>query len=477
LLGLIFPGTPRRNNFMDRLPNAGQDIYRLIVTRRNGSEVLLSGRGNSWSLPSLGISHGQRVAEQLCAELYAKCGFRAYCLFVPTLAPGSPRCAVMEAPDLGGIASARSCWKPLDVATCAALESAEDRTIIEKSLEELDFYRREPNQGPFARAGWLLELLAWAQQQLDSFGICLTGAFSQLNASPAFSLIRLETNDSAVWFKAAGEPNRHELPITACITRLFPAYVPELLGVHAAWNGWLTRDVSGRTLDHGAEPSSWSKVAGALARLQILSIGNETDLLEGHCKDLRLPRLVEQIDPFIDRMREFMPAQEKQTPAPLTDPELTRLGGHLKQACSALCDVGLPDTLGHLDFNPGNILVSPERSVFLDWAEACVTNPLMTFEYLREHLRRNCPDNTHAIDDIVAIYTRPWLSFFSPDALRKATVISPLVAVFAYTVGTYTWRSREALLKPATAAYLRSLTRRMHREALAIFGRREPCLA
>jgi len=462
---------------MDRLRNTEQDTYRLIVTRRHGSEVLLSGRGNSWSLPSVGISQGQRIADQLCAKLYAQSGFRAYCLLVPTLPAAIGHCAVMELPGDSEIGSAGTCWRPFNVATRVGMESPDDRTVIETALAEWNQCLREPNQAPFARPGWLAELFAWVEQQLAPLGLHLTGPFRQLNASPSFSLIYLETNDSAVWFKAAGEPNRHELRVTACITRLFPAYVPELLGVHAAWNGWLTRNVSGSTLDHGAEPSSWSKAAEALARLQILSIGNEAELLEGQCKDLRLPRLVEQIDPFIDGMRECMAAQEKHAPPPLTDPELTRLGDHLKQACSALCDVGLPDTLGHLDVNPGNILVPPERSVFLDWAEACVTNPLITFEYLREHLRRNCPNNTHAIDDIVVLYTRPWLSFFSPDALRQATVVSPLVAVFAYAVGTNSWRSREALLEPVTAAYLRSLTRRMHREAVAIVGRREPCLA
>ena len=65
---------------MDRLRNTGQDTYRLIVTRRNGSEVLLSGRDNSWSLPSVGISQRQRIADQLCAKLYAQSGFRGLLL-------------------------------------------------------------------------------------------------------------------------------------------------------------------------------------------------------------------------------------------------------------------------------------------------------------------------------------------------------------------------------------------------------------
>jgi hypothetical protein len=453
-----------------------QEIYQLIVTRRHASEILLrSGSGSS--LPHVTILRGERIAEQLTAELYAQCGCQSYCLFVLTHAAEFPRCAVMEVPDLDELASEGTYWKPFNAVMRSAVESVGDRTVIERSLEELDFYRRELNAAPFARPGWLPELLAWAQPQLDSLGLRLTGAFTQLNASPAFSLIRLETNNSAVWFKATGEPNRHELPATACIERLFPGYVPELLAVHPAWNGWLTRDVLGTRLDQDAELSAWSKAAEDLARLQILSIGNEDELLEGQCKDLRSPGLVAQIDPFIDRMRELMASQEKQTPAPLTDPELTRLGNHLKQACSSLCELGLPDTLGHLDFNPGNIFILPGRSVFLDWAEGCVTNPLITFEYLREHLRRNHMNDLRAIEGMVAAYVRPWESFLSPHTFRQAMVMSPLVAVFVYAVAGNTWRWSEESLQPSVAAYFRSLARRMYRETLHSIERREQCPA
>jgi hypothetical protein len=233
----------------------------------------------------------------------------------------------------------------------------------------------------------------------------------------------------------------------------------------------------GTTLDELSESSAWERVAGSLAELQIHSMGRHTDLLENQCKDLRLPRIVEQIDPFIAHMAKLMAAQEKKTPPALSDPELGLLGNRLKQACSLLQALGFPDTLGHLDLNPGNILVSSERCVFLDWAEGCVTNPLITFEYLREHLRRIAVNEPQAVERLLTAYLRPWQPFFALDALKQATVVSPLVAVFAYAVGTNTWHSPETLLKPSVAGYFRSLTRRMYREMLLIDGRRERCPA
>jgi hypothetical protein len=453
------------------------DTYRLIVTRRNASEILLRPRGSTWCLPSVEIPRGQRIAEQLGAELYAQCGCRGYCLLVSALADELRRCAVMEVPSPNQIASTESFWKPRDAATYSSIEPAEDRTLIERSIEELSSCRRKPNEAPFARPGWLQELFAWANQRLEPWGVRLMGGFAQWNASATCSLIRLQTNKSAVWFKAAGGPNRHELAVTGCLARLFPGYVPELLGVHAAWNGWLMREIPGRTLDHSDDISPWLQTAAALARLQVQSIGKQTELLDAACLDLRLPRLIEEINPFVGRMRRLMAAQEKASPAPLTEPQLRYLRDCLNQACSRLLELSLPDTLGHIDFNPGNILVSPGRSVFLDWAEACLTNPLVTLEYFREHFRRNFSNDRTALEAATAAYTEPWQALVSMNDLKQAALFSPLVAVFAYAVGAGARRSSEPCGNSSEGAYLRSLARRMFREAGQLADRSELCLA
>jgi aminoglycoside phosphotransferase (APT) family kinase protein len=165
-------------------------------------------------------------------------------------------------------------------------------------------------------------------------------------------------------------------------------------------------------------------------------------------------------------MTELMAAQEKQSPAPLTELQLRFLGAQLKQAMELLFDVGLPDALGHIDFNPGNILVSPERCVFLDWTEGCLTNPLITFEYLREHLGRSQIKDAEGEQRISAAYLRPWHSSFSPKELARARTVSPLISVFVYAVASDTWKTADSLSNPRVAGYLRSLGRRMYREAI-----------
>ncbi len=462
---------------MESLHGTG-DSYRLIVTRRNASEILLLQNGHGWALPRVDIQQQQRVAEQLASEVGMGWGLEAYCLFVPTLRTsgriGEAKCAVMESVRHNDKAPAGTYWMPPSVAS--ACGEPGEAGAIKESLDELESYTRGERLGPFARPGWLRELFRWTQEQVAPLGLRVTGSFRQLNASPTFSLIRLETDDCPLWFKATGEPNSHELPVSLLLARLFPKHVPRILGVHPTWNGWLSAEASGTALDEISDCTAWERVAGELAELQIASIGKSAGLLEGRCKDLRLPETVKFIDPFLARMAEFMAAQEKRSPAPLANSELLSLGEGLKEGCSLLQSFGLPDTLGHMDFNPGNILLSPDHCVFLDWAEGCVTNPVITFEYLRRHMERGGVEEPAADSRLSAAYLRPWAAFFSPDDLRRALAAAPPVAVFVHAIAGDTWRTLDPVSNPALAGYFRSLTRRMYRDAVRAAEGSELCL-
>jgi hypothetical protein len=454
------------------------DAYRLIIIRRDATEILLSPKGHGSTLPCVEIRKQQRIAEQLTAEVRKGLGLESYCLFMPSSGlPGATAkvaCAVLECVKQNEKAPTGTYWMPVSAA--ADCGGAEEAAAIRNALAELASYSSGEKPGPFAKPGWLRELFEWAHEQTAPFGLRLTGDFQQFNASPTFSLTRLETDTAALWFKATGEPNERELPITLLLADLFPSHVPRILGVHTSWNGWLSREAEGRPLDELTGCPSWERAAEGLAEMQIESIGKVADLVDGKCKDLRLIEAATRIDPFLTRMQEFMRVQEKRSPSPLADTELLSLGAGLRESLSVLQGFGLPDTLGHLDCNPGNLVVSQERCAFLDWAEACVTNPLITFEYLRRHLERCAIEEPAADSRITAAYVRPWASFFSPDDLLRAVAAAPPVAAFVHAIAGDVWRTLDPVLNPALAAYFRSLTRRMYRDVMLSAERSEPCL-
>jgi hypothetical protein len=457
-----------------------KDTYRTIITRRRGTEVLLAASGPGWSLPRLEISSGQRLAEKLTEGISKNWGLHTYCLFIPNFVATAenackPKYALMESFTQNEKAHAGAYWMSFTAAIEGAALPGDECAAVKSSLQEMARYVAQPRSGPFARPGWIRELFDWVRDQIGPLGLRVTGGFQQFNASPSFSLIRIETTGPAVWFKATGEPNIHELPVTVALAHLFPCYLPRLLAIHAPWNGWLLREAPGSTLDNLMEPSAWTKTAETLAELQIASIGKGTELLERGCKDFRLGQLTEQIDPFLSCMTKLMAAQKKQPPTILTNSDIEFLGDELKKACLVLRGLGLPDTLGHIDFNPGNILVSPDGCVFLDWAEGCVGNPLITFEYFREYSNRHFIEDAELTHKIALAYLRPWQSLLRATDMTRGMALSPLIAVFGYAVSSHTWRTSEFLEHPAVAGSFRSLTRRMHREAVRITERSKLC--
>jgi hypothetical protein len=450
------------------------NTYSLVITRRSASEILLVANSSGWELPRIAIRPQRRVAEQVNAEVARRWGLEAYCLSFWTPSQGGDgRCAVMEAVR-DNQTPPETCWTPRASAKCV---EPQEMQMVRQSTDELDAHTKDGKACPFARPGWLRELFLWVRKQLAPSRLRLTGGFRQLNASPTFSLIRLEVERGAVWFEATGEPNAHELSITIALSQHFPLFIPQVLGVHSSWNGWLAREVPGGALDGIVDWPAWEQAAAGLAEFQIASIGKAAELLDANLKDLRIPILEERIDAFLARMGALMNAQEKRTPAPLVNSELRSLAELLKEACALLVSLNLPDTVGHVDFNPGNILISGNRCVFVDWAEGCITNPLLTFEYLCEHMGRSEIKTPLARERLVSAYLPAWSSVCSIEVLRRALTLSPLLAVFAYAVASDRWRSTNVIDDSILAGYFRSLTRRMYREAIHAAVRSEACLS
>jgi aminoglycoside phosphotransferase (APT) family kinase protein len=151
------------------------------------------------------------------------------------------------------------------------------------------------------------------------------------------------------------------------------------------------------------------------------------------------------------------------------------VGDRIQTALEALEALGIPESLGHLDLNPGNLVVSPERSVFLDWAEAYIGNPFITFQHLLEHLRRTAAVNSAFEKRLVSTYCSRWESMVARTAIDEALNIAPLLALFAYAAGTGMFRDMGRLQDPQFAGYLRGLARRMNREAEVLTTGSERC--
>lgn len=457
-----------------------RDTYLLIITRRNGSELLCLPDGPYHALPSVDIPLGERVAEPLRNTLKTHLDLDAYSLFTcpresPTGETSGTLFQVMECVHPDAPLPPTASWAPFRSLTIASFRDAEHSRRICDALESLSHHDDTHIEGPFGKPGWLREMCSWIAQQIEPMKIRLTGNFRQLNASSSFSLMRFETTGPAVWSKAVGKPKAHEFNVVSILTALFPEYLPPIVAVRPEWNAWLTTEADGNSPDAHSNFSVWKSIAARLAELQIASLHKTPRLMAAGCRDVSMPFLLNCTDEFFAIMAELMKQQTKTPPCTLTSTQLFGLKEQIKESLRLLAATGIPDALNHLDFNPGNIFVSGDRCTFVDWAEAAIGHPFLTFEYLFEQLTRLRPDHANRREELVAVYASQWEDFAPSCAVSDSLALTPLIAVFAYAVSTGTWREPETFANPKVAAYFRSLVRRMKREADALENRSLEC--
>jgi Phosphotransferase enzyme family len=461
-------------------PHQERETRRIILLRGTNPEVLVGFDGAHHALPQVEIPRRQRVAENLTAALRETCGVEAVSvssLETPSRESRSEkiRYAIMESLAPGAEAPREKEWVAIDCLVERSFRDPGDFQAAQQAVAQCTAYARETRCGPFGRLGWFPDLQRWVQEQIAAHGLHLNGRLRQLNASPTFCLIRFETDGPAVWFKAVGTPNQREYPVTLALARSFSCFVPQIIATRPECNGWLSLEAEGPILSECTTLAPWKGVAADLAELQIHSLGKSLQLLDPGARDLRAWALADFVEPFFQTMGELMERQNKVPPASLSREELRSLSARVQDALAVLGETRIPTTLGHLDINPGNVICSPVGSVFLDWAEAFVGHPFLTFTYLLEHFRRTLGKHRSQEAQLVAAYTSPWHAFFPETDIRRALKVAPLVAVFAYSTGNDLWTDLQKLEESRAGGCLRSLTRRMEREAHGLVERSVSC--
>lgn len=454
-----------------------KEEWRLVILGRDGSELLLRTEGGKYCLPKVEIPKWQRIAENLTSCIKERWNVDSVCL-LPLVGPrptdfssGPQYYQVLESRSNGSTPSDLR-WVNEVLLGREDLTRSEDFDILRRARSQTEAAKAS---GPFAKIGWLDELLSWIKPHLHPLGLTLTGNFKQLNASPSFSLIRLETDGPAVWFKAVGEPNLHEYEITTTLAQRHPRYFPKIIAIHPDWHGWLMEEANGAQLNDALRLEHWQIAVRSLASLQKDSAGESSTLVQAGCRDRRVASLLDLIDPFLEVIADLMQQQPKTPPVILTQEDLLKLGRILKETCARLQALGVPDSLGHCDFNPGNIIVTKGGCVFLDWAEAYAGCPFVTFEYLLAHLHKDHPERASWTDLIRQAYADEWKTFISAENRIEAFRLAPLLAVFVYALDGDAWRDPQRLRDPNLAKHMRSLSRRMHREAQALADLEVPC--
>jgi len=446
------------------------DSWRILLFARNGAEVLVLKRPRGLCLPVLQIPRHERVAAALNLEMKRTWNLETFCIAPfsvahPDQTSGVVHYYLVEVPGCEDLRRIAPKTMTLDALKAEAVSDVRDYLAIRRAMK-LDAVHLPPEQpGPFSECGAFQQISAWVEEQLQPRGRKWDRTFHQLHAGQSFALIRFGTNDGAVWFKATGGPNQRELAITKHLSALFPKFMPEIVSVRSDWNAWLTNQVAGTSLDCARDLDAWCCAASSLAELQVASVGHTSSILRAGAHNTRATVLLGKAGPFFAEIESLMDRQTKSDPPRLCRSEIRCLKERLTGALGRMASGAIPDTLNHLDLNPANLIKGSSLCTFLDWAEAAVGNPFFSFEYLRQHFLQTFGREPGAANTFRQSYVNVWRELLPDRAIELGMEFTPLLAPFAYAVNTLPWKPCDRNAQSESAGFLRSLTRRMYREA------------
>jgi Ser/Thr protein kinase RdoA (MazF antagonist) len=262
-----------------------------------------------------------------------------------------------------------------------------------------------PLRAPWARAAGVRELLGWAARHVR-----LTGRPGQYKSWNLAGLFRLPTAGGPVWLKAVAPFAAAEPAAIAAVAAVDPGLVPAVLA-----------DAPGRLLlAHVPGTTCWNAssqvVAEAVGRLATAQarIGQAPHGVA----DRRPEALAAAVDALLDG-----PVGAELDPAQL------RAARGLRHRWEMLVDCGLPDSLVHGDFHPGNWHChNGGPPVILDFSDAHLGNPVLdglrAIDYLPVDRRRAAADAWIAAWAAAAPRSRP----------AEALLIAEPLAHLAYAV-------------------------------------------
>jgi hypothetical protein len=215
----------------------------------------------------------------------------------------------------------------------------------------------------WAEPGGPARVLDWAAAELRALGRPLTGPPVQVKSWNLSCLFRLPTTAGRVWVKCTPPFLGREALAAGYVAEHDPDLVPTVLAATADGGCTLLADVPGRDCwDADAETVGevlprYVAVQAALAGHPLPGLPDRrVSTLATRAERLLAPDVTGELD-----------APERQA--------LARLIAELPDRAAAIAATGLPETLVHGDFHPGNWRSDGHRVVVFDWCEGRRAHP------------------------------------------------------------------------------------------------------
>ena len=268
----------------------------------------------------------------------------------------------------------------------------------------------QPLRAAYARPRGPTAELEWAYGVLAARGLEVVGPPVQVRTWNLSSLWRIPIEGEVVWLKSVPRFFAHEGELLAALGP--DPHLPVLLG--HGFGRILTREIPGEDL-YDASVAQRLRMIEVLVGLQQRWSEKVPQLLALGLPDWRGPAFRVAIESAFART---LPEIER-SDADVLEGFIAGLDRRLAE----LSTCGLPDTLVHGDFHPGNVRGGPHRLTLLDWADAAVGHPLLDQTAFLE--RAPAPERRL----LEAHWERTWRAAHpASDPRRARELLAPLAA-------------------------------------------------
>ncbi len=274
----------------------------------------------------------------------------------------------------------------------------------------------EPLRASWARPGGVAAIVVWADRALAALDIERTGPAEQIKTWNLSNILRIPTGDGVVWAKSVPPFFAHEGRLLRMLAEDRPGSVPTVIASSDPLATVLLEDL-GSDEQWDAPLDVLCRMVSTLVDVQDRNVRRIAELLDAGVPDLRRDRFHASILSLVRR------SDVRTTLASKDLHRLDALCDDLDRRLEALAACGVPETLVHGDFHPGNWIARDGRLVLHDWGDAFIGHPLLdTAAFLQDH------NDQGSREQILATWTARWHDVAPASDPEEALALIPPIA-------------------------------------------------
>ena len=394
--------------------------HRVIVRGAGGDLLLAAGRPDRPHLPTF-MSGERHTAEVDYINAAMANRFGVATTVLRSLSHSGPVDGIV---DRSHELEVRDATRPAELQWIAAdasmFQDPKDRGAIERWQRERASDRDADavDGREWTRPGWFDEVRVWIDDALADAGLDAAEEVRQLRNWASSSVLWVSTATGEYYFKALPISGRVESALTQYLGLHFGSVVPRLVAMEPARRWLLTAACAGQNLEDIRDVALWELAAERYGRLQVDCVPRVADLAALGCQTLTLDSMSASIRTLAD-----VASVRQGGSGGLTHDECRNLRAavpSLQRRCEELATCGIPLTLEHGDFWPGNVFVGTASCEVIDWEDAAIAHPFFSLAPLTVGLLNTRLGERANVERIEAAYLKAFEPIAPPDRLRRA---------------------------------------------------------